>query len=226
MNEYVKIRTSKRAKRVALRLDSKERIIELVVPARMSLKRAQDFARQNEIWIQETLATLPPALPYEDGRIIPVLGKERQLDIYIDPERKTTSITMNESYINIKTNKNEPKARIERYLKTLAKEELTKLSQDKAEIIHKSIASVTIRDTKSRWGSCSQDGCLSYSWRLIFAPLCAFDYVVAHEVAHLVHLNHSKAFWTLCRDLSLDFVEGQYWMRNHGHELMRYGARG
>ena len=226
MNEYVKIRTSKRAKRVALRLDSKERIIELVVPARMSLKRAQDFARQNETWIQETLATLPPALPYEDGRILPVLGKERQLDVYFDPERKTTSITMDENYINIKTNKNEPKARIERYLKTLAKDELTKLSQDKAEIIQKSIASVTIRDTKSRWGSCSQDGCLSYSWRLIFAPLCAFDYVVAHEVAHLVHLNHSKAFWTLCRDLSLDFVEGQYWMRNHGHELMRYGARG
>jgi hypothetical protein len=79
-----------------------------------------------------------------------------------------------------------------------------------------------VREKKSRWGSCSSDDHLSYSWRLIFAPPAALDYVVAHEVAHLVHMNHSKAFWNLCRSLSHDFVNGQYWMKNHGHELMRY----
>ena len=110
-------------------------------------------------------------------------------------------------------------------MKRIAKKELTALAQQKAAEIGETIEKISVRDTKSRWGSCSSDGNLSFSWRLMFAPTEAFDYVVAHEVAHLVHMDHSRSFWNLCRDLSEDFIEGQYWMREHGHELMRYGAR-
>ena len=111
-----------------------------------------------------------------------------------------------------------------RWLKAYSRNVLELKSKEKALSIGKTIEKVTVRDTKSRWGSCSSESTLSYSWRLIFAPPIALDYVVGHEVAHLVHLNHSKHFWALCRDLSDDYVNGQYWMRNHGHELMRYGA--
>ena len=97
------------------------------------------------------------------------------------------------------------------------------MATDKADIINKNISSVTVRDTKSRWGSCSHKGELSFSWRLIFAPYDAIDYVIAHEVAHLIHMDHSKNFWTLCRSLSSNFVEGKFWMQNHGNSLMRYG---
>lgn len=83
-----------------------------------------------------------------------------------------------------------------------------------------------IKDMKSRWGSCAVSGEISLSWRLIFAPIVAVDYVIAHEVAHLVHHNHSPSFWTLCRELSRDFDEGTRWMKHHGSELMVYGLEG
>src|SRR4051812_28398998 len=99
-----------------------------------------------------------------------------------------------------------------------------KLSCAAAEAISKKVKRASFRATKRRCSSCSHDGRLSYSWRLIFAPTEALDYVVAHEVAHLRHLDHSRNFWGLCRDLSVNFLEGQFWMHNHGQDLMRYGA--
>ena len=114
--------------------------------------------------------------------------------------------------------------KIKRFLMRLAKEELSELIHKKAARVGKKVVAVQIRDTKSRWGSCSEDRKISLSWRLILAPPMAMDYVVAHEVAHLVHLDHSTKFWNVCRQLSKDYIEGKYWMQNHGHELMRYGS--
>lgn len=221
--QHVKIKHSPRAKRLALRLDPKERVVNLVVPKGMSLKKAQKFADEHQAWIAEKIAELPPLIPYEDGRILPVLGRDRMIDLYVDPGLKRTDISLQDQYLHVRTNKDDPSSRIERYLKNLARDVLSDMAREKALQIGKKIKSISIRDTKSRWGSCAEDGALSFSWRLIFAPSAAMDYVVAHEAAHLVHLNHSRAFWNLCKDLSLDYVEGEYWMRNHGHELMRYG---
>lgn len=222
--DHLVIKRSARARRLALRLDPKERVINLVVPKGMSMRKAEEFAHANQLWIEERIAELPPAVPFEDGRIIPILGRDRYIDIYYDPDLKRTDVHLQAGFLTVKTNKEDPSARIERYLRGIAKDVLTELSYQKAAQIRKRITSVSVRDTKSRWGSCAQGGSLSYSWRLIFAPTVAMDYVVAHEVAHLTHLNHSQKFWNLCRDLSDDYVEGEYWMRNHGHELMRYGV--
>jgi predicted metal-dependent hydrolase len=104
----------------------------------------------------------------------------------------------------------------------LAKKELTKLSHNKAAQLNKRLVSVDVRDTSSRWGSCAEDGRINYSWRLIFAPWEAFDYVVAHECAHLVHMDHSPAFWHVCEDLSEDYSSGKTWMKRHSDELIRY----
>ncbi|MCD8526414.1 MAG: M48 family metallopeptidase, partial [Alphaproteobacteria bacterium] len=183
-----------------------------------------DFVYDHMDWIDEKIAALPPAMPYEHGRTIPLLGQDRLLEI-IEPVRGSrTKIELLPDSLHVQTLLENPSARIERFIKNLALENLTALSHEKAALIDKKIKAVTVRDTKSRWGSCAHDGALSYSWRLIFAPRLAMDYVVAHEIAHLVHLNHSRAFWDVCRDLSEDYVEGEYWMRNHGHELMRYGV--
>lgn len=188
------------------------------------MKKALRFAEEHESWMQDKLKDLAPSVTFQDGVSIPVLGHERIIDIHHDPALKRTDIKLTDTHLEVRTNQSEPQGRITRFLKKLAKEELTKTSAEKAQRIGKNIKSISIRDTKSRWGSCSHDGHLSFSWRLIFAPYEAFDYVAAHEVAHLEHLDHSKAFWSLCRDLSDDFVEGEYWMKNHGQELMRYGA--
>lgn len=223
LHDKVRIKHSPRARRVALRLDIKERIVQLIIPNGMSEKRAQEFAHDHQDWIKEKLSELPPVVEFHHGKIIPLLGKDRKIEINISSNYKRTDIDLSANALLIKTNKDDPSKRIERYLKALAKSELSEMAQAKALDIGKEIQAISVRDTKSRWGSCSEDAKLSFSWRLIFAPTAAMDYVVAHECAHLIHINHSKAFWALCRDLSLDFVEGEYWMRNHGSNLMRYG---
>lgn len=222
--EYVKVQKSPRAKRLALRLNPKDRVFHLVVPQGMSMSRAQAFAEQHDLWMKEKLRDLPRPIRFKHNAVIPIMGRSRTIKIIYSKNLKTTEILLKHNELLVFTNLEDPTARIIRFLKKLAKEELTKLSIEKAERLGKKIRFVGVRDTKSRWGSCSQDGRLSYSWRLIFAPSAAFDYVVAHEVAHLKHLDHGQNFWKLCRRLSWDYLEGQFWMHNNGHELMRYGA--
>ncbi len=223
---YIEVKRSARAKRLALRLDPKDRIFHLIVPQSTSMRRASRFAEEHDYWMREKLAELPQAVMFVHDAEFCVMGQLRRVKISSDNSLKSTRITLNNKEIMVSTNLENPSSRIERFLKKMAKVELTRLAHEKAAMINKTINAVTVRDTKSRWGSCSCDGNLSFSWRLIFAPYESFDYVVAHEVAHLVHLNHSKAFWAQCRSLSDDFVEGEYWMREHGHELMRYGSKG
>ncbi len=219
----IRIKHSPRARRLALRLDPKDRVVNLVIPKGVSLNKAHDFMKFHETWIKKAMMELPAPIPYKDGRIIPILGSDRRIVINYDPSLQTTEIELSPRRLYVHTNKKDPSVRIERFLKDYSREIITDIAKAKAIILKKKIKSVQIRDTKSRWGSCSADGKLSFSWRLIFAPTLALDYVVAHEVAHLVHLDHSTRFWNLCRDMSVDFVEGEHWMRNYGHELMRYG---
>lgn len=220
---HVQVKKSKRARRIALRLNSKKRVFNLIVPPGGSLKKALRFAEEHEDWMRAKLSALPPSIPFTDGAVIPLFGQGTLINVSGDIALKRTQITWVNDEILVKTNKEDPGARIERYLKAQAKERLTELTLVKAGKIGKKVQGVSVRDTISRWGSCSHDGKISFSWRLLFAPPTAMDYVIAHEVAHLKHLDHSKAFWALCRDLSDDFLEGRYWMDNHGAELMRYG---
>lgn len=219
----LRIKHSKRARRLALRLDPKERVINLVVPKGVSMRKAQDFARYHGEWIDTVLQELPPLLPFDHERVIPILGADRKIDIQFDENRKSTQIELTPDSLIVRTDRNDPAPRIKRYLKNLVRDKITEMVNAKALDINKPIKAISIRDTKSRWGSCSADGKLSFSWRLIFAPSMAMDYVVAHEVAHRIHMDHSKKFWALCEDLCIDYVEGKYWMRNHAQELMRYG---
>ncbi|GJL84623.1 MAG: hypothetical protein DHS20C02_03980 [Micavibrio sp.] len=222
-NKYIQIKRSTRARRLALRVDFKDRVIYLVVPKRTALKKAYAFAHANSDWIDEQLENMPDAIPYEDGAVLPLFGQDTQLDITYDSGLKRTTIALINNQLVIRTNKEDPSGRIERFLRQMAKDKFAALSHEKAGIIGKKVAHVTVRDTKTRWGSCDENGRLSYCWRLIFAPYDAMDYIVAHEVAHLEHLDHSTAFWNVCRDLSDNYVDGYYWIHNNGCELMRYG---
>lgn len=79
--------------------------------------------------------------------------------------------------------------------------------------------SLTIRDQKTRWGSCSSRGTLSFNYRLVFAPVDVLDYVVVHELCHLTHMNHSKDFWNLVESVMPDYKKHKKWLSDHGHEL-------
>ncbi len=220
----LELKVSSRAKRMRLRLDSKNRVINLVMPKRASLKKAREFALDHEEWIKDKLAALPAPVPFTQGSIIPVLGQDRHVHIDCDTTLKSTRIELKNNEISISTNKKDPAGRITRFLKKESRDTLTGLAHEKAAQIGKTIESVQIRDTKSRWGSCGPDGRISFSWRLIFAPWGAMDYVVAHEVAHLIHMNHGPKFWALCTELSEDYSTGKKWMRQNGHSLMKYGT--
>lgn len=214
------LRISPRAKRMALRLDQKTGAIHLVLPPRASLRKGLEFARAHQDWINRHAAEAPAPVILQNGSVLPVLGQDRVIRIHYDPALKKTAILLNDNEILVSTNKEDPTQRIVRFLKNHAREEITRVSHEKAKEINRIPGVIRIGDTKSRWGSCSQEGNLSFSWRLVLAPPEAFDYVIAHEVAHLAHMNHGKEFWALCAALSADFKTGHGWMKKHGHTLM------
>lgn len=224
ISEHLDIKISPRAKRMALRVDAKDGSVKLVIPKRASILSAYEFALKNAYWIKDRVAEMPEAIAFENGTIIPVLGKNRKINISYDNTLKRTSIALKNNEIIVFTNKEDPSLRIKRFLIDLAKKELTALAHVKAEMADRKIERVDVKDTSSRWGSCSHDGRISFSWRLIFAPTDAMDYVVAHEVAHLVHLDHSPNFWKVCEQLSDEYHKGHRWMKKNGAQLMRYGG--
>jgi predicted metal-dependent hydrolase len=222
ISPHLNLKINPRAKRMALRVDIHKRVVNLVLPKRASLRTAYLFAYEHRLWIREKVKSFPAQVTYQNGVIIPLLGKDREILLDYDPALKTTSIQLTGNVITVSSNKEDPSLRIRRFLIDLAKEELSSLSHEKAALIGKKVRAVSVRDTSSRWGSCTSEGKLSYSWRLIFAPREAFDYVVAHEVAHLKHLDHSPAFWHVCEDLSADYSAGKTWMKRHSQDLIRY----
>ena len=218
------IKQNPRAKRLAIRIDNKKRVANLVIPPRTSMRRAYLFALERKYWIRERIAELPELISLENGASIPLLGQNTLIEVNYDQKLKTTSIFLENNKLIVSTNKEDPSSRIIRFLKNLIKEELSKRSKEKASQINKTIQRIDVKDTSSRWGSCSHDGKLSFSWRLIFASEEAIDYVVAHEVAHLEYMDHSPAFWMLCEDLSENYSAGKSWMHRNSQELNCYNA--
>lgn len=220
---YIKVKKSPKARRMALRLDAKERVFHLVLPRGISLKTAHAFIEEHERWMKEKLRDLPRPVPFTHGQVLPIFGRNRVIRIIKRKTLKTTDVILKYNEILVVTHLDDPTDKIKKFLMKTAREKLKEMSEEKAATIGGKIKNIHVRDTKSRWGSCAEDGGLSFSWRLIFAPPEAMDYVVAHEVAHLRHMNHGRYFWALCRSISDDFLEGQYWMQNYGQDLMRYG---
>ena len=220
--EYIEIKNNPRAKRISLRLNAKTGKFDLTLPQYANLHTAYKFVESQKQWIDQHLNALPAPIHIKDGTTIPILGTNRKLHITKNPTSARTQIELTNHALIMHTHLESPEKRLEKFLKTIGKESFTQLAQEKAKAINKTITSITLRDPKSRWGSCSEDGKIMLSWRLILAPHAAMDYVIAHEIAHLTHMNHSKAFWTLCRELSHDFLEGSHWMQEHGNSLLRY----
>ena len=110
------------------------------------------------------------------------------------------------------------------FLTALARERLGAASDRYAAEIGRKVTRVSLRDTRSRWGSCAPDGRLSFCWRLVLAPPLVVDYVVAHEVAHLCHLDHGPRFWQVVERLTPHRGEAQLWLRSNGARLLRAGS--
>ena len=216
----LELRESLRARRMTLRLDSARGIIQVVVPAGLAEYEAVSFVSRNTGWIRNRLAKLPPLRPFEDGALVSVLGKEHVLRH--DPACRGAGQRI-DGEIRVGGQAEHMARRVRDVLTIEARRLLAEKARVMAEMLGAKVQAITVRDTRTRWGSCSASGRLSFSWRLILTPEPVFAYVVAHEVAHLFEMNHSPRFWALVTQLDNNADHHRAWLRRHGAELLRHG---
>ena len=217
----VSIRISPRARRVLLRMDPSERRFELVLPRGVPPEHGLRFLEAQRGWAAARLDALPRPVLFAEGAVVPILGVPHRIRRASDPAAAPVEIAGGE--IRVRGETEHLARRVRDFLARLAREELARRARLYAAQIGKPIASVTVRDTKSRWGSCSSAGALSFSWRLVMTPEAVLDYVVAHEVAHLAEMNHGPRFWKLVRTMVPDPATPRAWLKRHRTELLSYG---
>lgn len=217
----VAIRVSARARRLSLRVDATARGVELVLPQRCPADTAIGFVARHRGWIAARAAAMPPPLRLCDGATVPVFGVPHRIRRVVAVDAPPVAIADGE--IRVRGDPAHLPRRVIDHLKALARRDFGERARTLAARLGKSVARVGVRDPKSRWGSCSSKGTLSFSWRLVLAPEPVIQYVVAHEVAHLVEMNHSPRFWRVVASLVPDAAAPRAWLRRHRAELMSVG---
>ena len=215
------IRVSARARRISLRIDAAERRIELVVPRGVPASQGLRFLASKREWVSARLRTLHQPVPFAEGAIIPVLGIPHRICREFGTEALPVAIIDGE--IRVRGEPAHLARRVRDHLIATARKEFANRARRVAARIGRGVARVSVRDTKSRWGSCSGRANLSFSWRLIFAPESVIDYVIAHEVAHLAEMNHGPRFWRLVESLSPGSAGPREWLKRHRSRLFSYG---
>ncbi len=213
------IKKSAQAKKLTLRIDSKERKPVLTLPKRYSQKKAIEFVSLHKSWIEECLQKLPPSKKFEPEESISLMGKKYILQHC--PEKRCGA-KIEEDKIIVSGAREFFHRRVCDFCKKTAAKELLKKTKQMAKKIGCHVNHVTIKDTKSRWGSCSSLDNINYNWRIVLAPEFVIDYLIAHEVSHLLHQNHSSDFWDCVYQLYAKAPEGKEWLKAHGKELYIY----
>jgi predicted metal-dependent hydrolase len=211
------LRRSPRARRISLRVSRLDGRVTLTLPRGVREGEALDFARTKESWLRAQLATQPDSISVSEGVRLPIEGRPRL--IQRGPGKR---IVLDAQSITLPGPPEHMPARLQAWLKTLARERLAQASDRHAQALGRPYARLSLRDTRSRWGSCTSAGGLMYSWRLVMAPPVVLDYVAAHEVAHLAEMNHSPAFWAVVARLCPGYHAPRQWLRQHGTDLHRY----
>lgn len=216
----VAVKRHPRARRLVLSVDPSQASAALVIPPFVSIGEAQAFLDSRRDWLAMRLAAVPARNPFVDGATIPFLGE--MLTLRHAPGRRGPTERVDREILVGGDPEYLPR-RTEDWLKRQAKDRLGALAAAKAALVGRPAPRVAIRDPRRQWGSCSADGRMRLSWRLVLAPEPVADYVVAHEVAHLVEMNHSRAFWAIVAQLTPHLATARIWLRRHGQTLLRYG---
>jgi len=222
----VTVRRHPRARRYTLRVRERDRAIVLTMPPRGSFRQAKDFAERNAGWIATRVKRIPERVPFANNVEIPLRGSMHRI-VHRPRARGTvwTETGVDGAAILCVAGRAEHIARrLRDFLKREAKRDLTEATRRHAAALGVDIQKIGVRDTLSRWGSCSSDGALSYSWRLVLAPPFVLDYLAAHEVAHRRELNHSARFWRVVDQLTPERRRAEVWLKSQGNSLHRYGA--
>ncbi len=211
----VNLRRNKRSKRLTLRVSSVDGKPVLTLPSRVSMREAQKFLNTQESWLREHLDAAPTRIIVQPGVPIPF-----QDDRLIVAEHSKSRVALAPGHILTPRGKHTGKS-VAGFLKSRARIAVMDHCAHYSEKLGRDYGSISLRDPRSRWGSCSSAGNLMFSWRLILAPSEVLEYVVAHEIAHLSEMNHSPAFWHEVAELMPDYKHPQNWLKQNGAILHR-----
>ena len=210
-------RRSARARRISLRISQLDGRVTLTLPKRCAEREALEFAAEKERWIRKHLDARSPDTVIGLGATLPFQGA--MFEIVAGQGR---SVLVSDGKIAVPGPPDRVPARLSGFLKQTARTRLAHASDHYASKLGRPYAKLTIRDTRSRWGSCSAEGGLMYSWRLILAPTQVLNYVAAHEVGHVQEMNHSERFWDVVQSLYGSYEAPRGWLRREGAGLHQY----
>ncbi len=246
----VELRRSPRARRFSLKVSHTERAAILTLPNRGRVEDASAFLARHADWLKRQMERLPEPAPFVDGAIVPLRG-EPHLVRFAGPQRYSRIVWSERDAepvpasafsfadwrpfgslrfgsrlpcLYVSGEKVHAPRRFHDWLRAEVRKDITASVEKYAQTLTCTPKRITIRDQATRWGSCSSSGTLSFSWRLIFAPPFVLDYVAAHEVAHLLEMNHGPRFWRLMRDAVPGMQKARVWLKTHGAELHRFGS--
>lgn len=216
----VRLKRHARARRLVLRIAHDDDSVVVTLPPRASAREGLALVREQAAWIAGELAALPKRVPFEDGQVIPVLG--RDYVVRHCPQARG-GVWVEGGALMVAGRPEHLARRVLDWLRREARRAIAARVRAKAAGLGRPPGRVTVRDTVSLWGSCAVNGDLSFCWRLVLAPVHVLDYVVAHEVAHLAVRGHGPRFWQTVRRLTPDADAARAWLRRFGTSLHRYG---
>jgi predicted metal-dependent hydrolase len=216
----LKIVENDRARRLTLRIDSGGRALRITIPPGLARGEVDRFLHRQQDWLEERLAKVPQRPQVRPGIRIPLRGVPHII-VHDPGSRGTVTVGMkvDKPALFVHGERHHLPRRVADFLKREAKRDIDRLVAKHSAAIRKRATVVRFRDTTSRWGSCTADGALSFSWRIMMAPPAVINYLVAHEVAHLKEMNHGPKFWKLCEQLCPDTERCKAWLKRNGGAL-------
>ncbi|MDA9318614.1 M48 family metallopeptidase [Octadecabacter sp.] len=212
----VLLRRSAQARRLSLRISRLDGRATLTLPTRVPEREGMAFVRERESWLRKHLSAIEPEMPVEIGAT--VLFEGADVPVIAGPVKRAT---LKSGALMVPDDPGKVGKRVAAFMKLRARDALADASDRYAAALGRPYNRISLRDTRSRWGSCSSAGDLMYSWRLIMAPRSVLEYVAAHEVAHLQHMDHSDRFWGVVNDLFPNYKACRKWLRDNGGALHR-----
>lgn len=209
----VRVRRSARARRMVLRVAQAGRTPILTLPHSVPIAQARAFLRDHEDWLRHHIDAQPIGTAIGDGSLLPF--GDRTLTVRMQPGR----VRLSGDLLHVPGPAARIAPRVAAWLREEARLACAAGAARHAAVLGRMPGRITLRDPRSRWGSCTAHGDLMFSWRLAMAPTSVLDYVVAHEVAHLVEMNHSPQFWAIVEQLYPDHAAARDWLRRHGATL-------
>jgi len=216
------VRHSQRARRILLKIDPRFGA-QLIVPRGVPSREALSFAAEKGEWLIDRLADLPTPIPFRESAIVPVLGRPHRIRLTTTTDLFQSRVRCESGELLTNCHPDDTAEHIRTWFRDNARNAFSLRAGAAAGRIGAEVSRISVRDPRTRWGSCSATGSLSFSWRLFMAPEWVLDYVVAHEVAHLLEMNHGRGFWRLVDRLVDRIDDAKSWLRESGPRLHRYG---